>query len=117
MNHASEQGLTLSGTVETLPTVDLMVQNLRNRHLRATEATKEVYALGFYLGELVIRELGGRWEQGRSREMEPPAIAARVDVPGLATFDPIGTVIRRLEYGQDHSVLSAVRRLINSREA
>jgi hypothetical protein len=57
-----------------------------------------VLAMGSYLGELVVRNAGGRWTY------DPRAGAAGVDVPSRKRCFPHSRVAQRLTLGSAHSL-------------
>jgi hypothetical protein len=66
---ASEQGIALDYTEESLERVDLLLRKIASDtvlSLRTPEEASQLWALakiyGGYLGEVVIRNMGGAWE-------------------------------------------------------
>jgi hypothetical protein len=84
----------------SLEVVDAQVDSLREEGLDAEAAAEVLFVLGCYLGEVMVRHLGGAWvATARSplRGVSPwPMVVALGD--GSA-WDAIGKAYRRLELG------------------
>ena len=84
----------------SLELADALIDSLREEGRDGEEAAEVLFVLGCYLGEVMVRQLGGAWvATGRSplRGVSPwPMVVALGD--GSA-WDAIGKVFRRLELG------------------
>jgi hypothetical protein len=95
-----EYDAELDLTPASLEVADALVESLREEGKDGEEAAEALFVLGCYLGEVMVRHLGGRWmATGRSalRDVSPwPMVVALAD--GSA-WDAIGKAYRRLELG------------------
>lgn len=84
----------------SLEDVDGLVDGLREEGLSAEEAAETLFVLGCYLGEVLVRSLGGRWvatPRSALRALSPwPMVAV---LPDGSSWDAIGKVFKRLELG------------------
>jgi hypothetical protein len=84
----------------SLEVVDALIDSLREEGRDGEEAAEALFVFGCYLGEVMVRELGGAWvPTARSplRGVAPwPMVVALAD--GSA-WDVIGKAYRRLELG------------------
>ncbi len=84
----------------SLEDLDGLVDCLREQGLGAEEAAETLFVMGCYLGEVLVRALGGSWvPAARSvlRDVSPwPMVVVLSD--GSA-WDAIGKVFKRLELG------------------
>jgi hypothetical protein len=63
------------------------------------------FAFGCYLGEVVIRSLGGRWARSSAEPgKEDPRVPLVVALPDGRLCDPIGAAFERLESPEQQSV-------------
>ena len=84
----------------SLEVLDALIDSLREEGRDAESAAEALFVLGCYLGEVMVRELGGAWvATARSplRDVSPwPMVVALGD--GSA-WDAIGKAYKRLELG------------------
>jgi hypothetical protein len=116
---ASEQGISLDYTEESLERVDLLLHKIAGDTVvtpRTPEEASQLWAFakiyGGYLGEVVIRHMGGAWELQNN-----PDGSARVvlDCEGVRMFPP-EKVYKRLTDDQFSNVSGycrALRAVIN----
>ena len=95
-----EFGADLDYSPGSLETVDLQVESLREEGLTGEGAAETLFVLGCYVGEVMVRALGGKWEP-----------TARTPLAGISpwpmvvllrdgsAWDAIGKVYKRLELG------------------
>lgn len=98
-------GVVLDYTPASLARVDDLLDALRRLDPRAT-VVLDVFDLGCYVGEVVIRNLGGAWKRGADAR---PAIFAKeplvveltlpTGTPGRAVCTPIAKVFERYKNG------------------
>lgn len=85
---------------ESLEVVDAQIDSLREEGIDGEGAAEALFVLGCYIGEVMVRLLGGSWvETARSplRGVCPwPMVVA---LPDGSAWDPIGKAYRRLELG------------------
>ncbi len=80
--------------------VDAHIDALREEGIDGEGAAEKLFVLGCYLGEVMVRHLGGAWvATARSplRGVSPwPMVVA---LPGGSAWDAIGKAYKRLELG------------------
>jgi hypothetical protein len=95
-----EYDAELDPSPASLELVDALIDTLREEGRDGEQAAEALFVLGCYLGEVMVRQLGGAWvATGRSplRGVSPwPMVVALGD--GSA-WDVIGKAYRRLELG------------------
>jgi hypothetical protein len=84
----------------SLEEVDGEIESLREEGLTGEEVAEALFVFGCYLGEVMVRSLGGRWvATSRSVLAEVSPWPMVVVLPGGSSWDPIGKVYKRLELG------------------
>ncbi len=84
----------------SLESLDAEIESLREGGLDGEEAAELLFVFGCYLGEVLVRRLGGVWTStARSalRGVSPWPMV--VTLPDGSSWDAIGKVYRRLELG------------------
>jgi len=84
----------------SLEELDGLVDSLREEGLSGEDAAETLFVLGCYLGEVLVRGLGGRWAAtpgSALRDLSPWPMVVRL-ADGSA-WDAIGKVFKRLELG------------------
>jgi hypothetical protein len=99
-------GVALDYSAASLEDVDRIIEGFRQEGLSVEQIADTLFGFGCYVGEVVIRNLGGQWKAG--------------DGVGVAVFDesdllvelaernacnPIGKVFKRFENGEADSVV------------
>ena len=95
-----EFDLLLDYTPASLEALDAQIEWMREQGMTTEEVAEPLFALGCYLGEVMVRGLGGRWvptPRSRLRGISPWPIV--VELATGATWDPIGKTFKRLELG------------------
>lgn len=85
---------------ESLEWLDSEVDSLREDGLDAEEAAEALFVLGCYLGEVMVRNLGGSWAptpRSPLKGVSPWPMV--VTLPDGSAWDTIGKVYKRLELG------------------
>jgi hypothetical protein len=83
----------------TLENVDLQIESLREEGLTSEDAAELLFVLGCYVGEVMVRALGGRWiATARSPLADVSPWPMVVQLTG-STWDPIGKAYKRFELG------------------
>jgi len=84
----------------SLELVDSLIDSLREEGIDGEGAAEALFVLGCYLGEVMVRQLGGAWAPtARSplRGVSPwPMVVA---LPDGSAWDSIGKAYKRLELG------------------
>jgi hypothetical protein len=80
--------------------VDAEVESWRDEGLTGEDVAEQLFVLGCYVGEVMVRLLAGRWVATLRSPLQGispwPMVVA---LPSGATWDPIGKVYKRLELG------------------
>lgn len=89
----------------SLDAVDGQIEGLREEGLTGEEAAEALFVLGCYVGEVMVRALGGRWAATtRSPLSGVSPWPMVVLLPGGSAWDPIGKVYKRLELGDSEYI-------------
>lgn len=95
-----EYEIRLDYSPGSLEDLDGLVDSLREDGLSAEDAAETLFVLGCYLGEVLVRDLGGSWvptSRSALRDVSPwPMVAVLRDA---SAWDAIGKVFKRLELG------------------
>ena len=84
----------------SLEELDGEIESLREEGLTGEEVAEALFVFGCYLGEVMVRFLGGRWvATSRSPLAGVSPWPMVVVLPGGSGWDPIGKVYKRLELG------------------
>jgi hypothetical protein len=85
---------------ESLDALDSEIDSLREEGKDGEEVAEVLFVFGCYLGEVLVRHLGGEWvgtPRSRLRGVSPwPMVVA---LPDRSAWDVIGKTYRRLELG------------------
>jgi hypothetical protein len=97
---AREHDVELDYSPASLEGLDAEVEGLREEGLSGEDAAEVLFVFGCYLGEVMVRGLGGRWAptaRSALRGVTPwPMVVA---LPDGSAWDAIGKAYRRLELG------------------
>jgi hypothetical protein len=110
-------GVALDFTPASIRALDEAMNPVRTGELEELddEAVEDIaLGLGLYVGEVVVRNLGGRWAIAE----EPPS-PRLVGLPGIEWLDPVGRMEKRLVEGEAASLVDwyqAIERRIPKRE-
>jgi hypothetical protein len=95
-----ENEVDLDYSPASLERLDEQIEGLREQGLTGEDVAEALFVFGCYLGQVMIRGLGGRWvATARSplRDLSPWPMV--VVLPGGSAWDPIGKAYKRLELG------------------
>lgn len=94
-------GIALDYSVESLTTLDSRILAFRQQGATSAQMAETLFMFGVYFGEVLIRNLGGKWF---TPAQDPANFAVlAVDLgPGLHA-NPIGKVFKLLENGPEDS--------------
>jgi hypothetical protein len=95
-----EFGVDLDYSPASLENVDTQVDSLREGGLTGEDVAEALFVFGCYVGQVMVRHLGGRWvatPRSPLRDISPWPMV--VLLPGGSAWDPIGKVYKRLELG------------------
>jgi hypothetical protein len=96
----AELDLDLDYSPGSVELVDEQLERLREEGYTASDVGETLFALGCYLGDVLARALGGRWEATARTPLAklspwPMVVVLR----NGATWDAVGKVFRRFEVG------------------
>lgn len=90
----------LDYTRRSLEALDAQIDSLREEGMDGEEAAETLFVYGCYLGEVLVRKLGGAWlptVRSALRGVSPWPMV--VVLPDGSTWDAIGKAYKRLELG------------------
>jgi hypothetical protein len=98
---AEISGATLDYSVESLKLVDDIIEGFRQDGCKSDQIGETLFAFGCYVGEIFVRQAGGKWVTTAGTSMErmsgfPLAVETGKD----SATNPIGKVFKRLENGE-----------------
>ncbi len=98
-------GYQLDYSPESLKAVDRILLNLHNQGVSPQSIQKTVISLGCYVGEVMVRNLGYKWDlpSETERAVGFSMIGVRDKKGGFS--NPIGKVYKRVQNGQEDSVV------------
>lgn len=92
--------VTLDFTPESLDSVDSQIEGFREEGVTGEDAAEALFVLGCYLGQVMVRALGGKWvATARSPLAAISPWPMVVLLPGGSAWDAIGKAFKRLELG------------------
>jgi hypothetical protein len=92
--------VVLDYSPSSLESLDSQIESFREEGLTGEEAAETLFVFGCYLGEVMVRSLGGRWiptAHSPLAGISPWPMV--VLLPGGSAWDPIGKAYKRLELG------------------
>jgi hypothetical protein len=95
-----EFGLDLDFSAGSLEDLDAQIDSLREEGLTGEHAAEALFVFGCYLGEVMVRALGGRWAptaRTKLHRLSPWPMV--VLLPDSSAWDAIGKAYKRLELG------------------
>ena len=99
----------------SLEAVDRQIESLREEGLTAEDAAEALFVFGCYVGQVMVRHLGGRWvdtAQSSLKNVSPWPMV--VVLPRGSTWDPIGKAYKRLELGDSEYLPAYFRAAVAS---
>lgn len=101
-----QTGALLAFTPDTLDAVDSAVDQVRASGVSEADASGMIYAVGCYVGEVIVRNAGGAWcptaELGMEQVCSWPIV---VRLPSGAGANPIGKAFKRFRDGEGDSLV------------
>jgi hypothetical protein len=114
----SDYDTDLDYTPQSLEALDSEIESLREEGLDGEGAAEALFVFGCYLGEVLVRQLGGRWmATARSplKGVSPwPMVVA---LPDGSAWDAIGKAYKRLELGDSEYLPAFFETAAGGREA
>jgi hypothetical protein len=98
-------GVELDYSVESLVTLDGILEGLREDGTRSRQVGETLFSFGCYVGEVFVRHAGGRWRSPRGTPMAGASgFPLIIELPGGSFCNPIGKVFKRLDEGREHDL-------------
>jgi hypothetical protein len=95
-----EFGDELDYSPASLEALDAEIESLREEGMTGEDVAETLFVMGCYLGEVMVRALGGRWvATARSSLAGLSPWPMVVELPGGTAWDPVGKAYKRLELG------------------
>jgi hypothetical protein len=98
-------GVELDYSRDSLSRVDAVLENLRSDGPPVDQVRETLFGFGCYVGEVMVRHAGGRWDVPQSIEEKNflgwPLLVRFADG---RSANPIHKVMRRYEVGEEHSI-------------
>ena len=101
----SVSGISLDFTPASLALVDNQLERFHSEGLDAESIGATLFCFGCYLGEILIRDFGGRWiwlEDSPLKEYGGPPIVIVLDAGSY--WNPIGRVFERVDVGKEYDL-------------
>ncbi len=99
-------GVELDYSRESVRRVDAVIENLRSDGPPAEQIAETLFGFGCYVGEVMVRRGGGRWDAPTGTDEEAFAgypLVVRFQAGGWA--NPIHKVFRRYREGEEHQLI------------
>ena len=99
-------GVTLDYGAASLARLDGIIEDLR-RDQRFEVLQPVLFSMGCYVGEVLVRQAGGRWRPAQDVGMGVAAISPiAIEMPDGRGCNPVGRVYRRFQKGREDSLAS-----------
>lgn len=103
----AKAGITLPYDPDCLPVLDTIIDNIKISGATEEEASGLLFALGCFLGEVLVRHGKGRWrrteEMSMSKVCSFPIVVELLGRPDPTGCNPIGKVFKRFRNGPAES--------------
>src|SRR5690242_15429273 len=96
--------IDLDYSVESLRVLDRLIEQFRADGTTSEQIGETLYAFGCYVGEVVVRNAGGRWVDSSHMPLAGPGGFPLVQHGEQSVCNPIGKVFKRLEEGSEHDL-------------
>lgn len=101
----SVSGVELDYSVESLEVLDGIIEGLRREGVVEEQMGETLFAFGCYLGEVFVRQAGGRWCLAEGTPMEGVTGFPLIIQLGSSSYcNPIGKAFKRLREGNEHNL-------------
>lgn len=102
---AEISGVDLDYSVASLKAVDGIIEEMRQDGCTADQIAETLFGFGCYVGEVFVRQSGGKWRNAAETAMASFAGFPLVVQLGQECFcNPIGKVFKRLENGEEDNL-------------
>jgi len=90
----------------SLSDVDGIIDEMREDGVTLEQVAETLFAFGCYVGEVLVRNAGGRWRDRDDTALAPcGGMPIVVELADQATCDPIGKAFKRFKNGSVDSLL------------
>lgn len=100
-----KKGVVLDYSPESIASVDAAVDQIKATGATEVQASGILYAIGCYIGEVLVRHADGQWkatgEMGMTEVCSWPLVVA---LPSGAGANPIGKAFKRFQNGEADSL-------------
>jgi hypothetical protein len=96
----------LDYTPESLKKVDEIIEGFRKEKLNIDNIGTTLFCFGCYVGEVIVRNAGGRWkkrEETTMRDVSNMPLLIELHKGGVG--NPIGKMIKRFQNGKEDSLV------------
>ena len=105
----------LDYSVDSLREVDRIVRKMWREVGRKGRATETLFGFGCYVGEVLVRNHGGRWRETHKTPLKGATqLPLVVELGAGQVCDPIGQVFKRFQSGQAENLLRFYHTLTGS---
>jgi hypothetical protein len=94
-------GLFLDYSTASLSLVERQIDSFAEQGLHADQIASTLFCFGCYVGEVLVRNLGGKWlltDASKMRDLTPWPMVVQMDSGDC--WNPIGKVFKRFEEGR-----------------
>jgi hypothetical protein len=108
-------GMTLDYDVASLERLDGIIDDLR-RDQRFEPLQSVLFSMGCYVGEVLVRQAGGRWRAAQELGVAVGASSPiAIEMPDGRSCNPVGRVYRRFQKGREDSLASFYQAMTQGR--
>ncbi|CAD5998208.1 conserved protein of unknown function [Agreia sp. COWG] len=106
----SISGVTLDFSVQSLESVDALIQGFRSQGITEERFAETLFGFGCYVGEVMVRNGGGSWTSSAGTPLEAYAsFPLLVALPPENLSNPIGKVFKAFRGGEADSIATFYR--------
>lgn len=98
------EGVTLDYSPESLKHIDHTVLSFKEAGRKANDVPGTLVIFGCYVGEVLVRNLGSKWDMPNEKEKKLGFEGVGVRSKSGAFWNPIGKVFKLLANGEEDSV-------------
>jgi hypothetical protein len=102
---AKIDGQHLDYSPDSLKTIDQLVLGFRKEGDTTETVNKTLIVLGCYVGEVMVRNLGYKWDNPNEREMSEGFNMTGIRSSNGSFSNPIGKVFKLMQNGKEDSVV------------
>jgi hypothetical protein len=111
---AAKLCIELNYSSDSLADIDMLIDKERETGIVTTkEMCKVLLWLGAYSGEVLVRNLGGKWQRGSGAPDQDPLVLV---INGTYAINVVSMVFRRFVLGEPHSIARMYEEVVKLRE-